>query len=106
MPLWYPLVVIWSERTNKLPYQKFQYPTYVKDIDLDVHIRVFKKAIRANEKFVEANIINMLAFNLQNNISKWGENFVQDHFNCTFEKLEQGFYKKNWTMKNDKEVYM
>jgi hypothetical protein len=27
---------------------------------------------------MEANIINLFVFILQNNISKWGENFVQD----------------------------
>jgi hypothetical protein len=29
--------------TNKLPYQKLQYPTYVKDTNSDAHIRIFKK---------------------------------------------------------------
>jgi hypothetical protein len=41
MPSWYQLVSILSKPTSKLPYQKFQYPTYVKDINLDAHdIRV------------------------------------------------------------------
>jgi hypothetical protein len=39
-----------------------QYPTYVKDIDLDAHIRVFKKTIKANDEIVETNIINMFGF--------------------------------------------
>jgi hypothetical protein len=37
---------------------KLQYPTYVKDTDLDVHIIVFKMAIKTNGETVEANIIN------------------------------------------------
>ncbi len=38
MPPWYPPVVICFEPTDKIPYRKLQYPTYMKDIDLDVHI--------------------------------------------------------------------
>jgi hypothetical protein len=88
MPLWYPLVIVRYEPTSKLPYQKLQYLTYVKDINFNVHIRVFKQAIKANEKIMEPNIFNMFSFTLRNNILEWGENFVQDHPNCTFEELE------------------
>ncbi len=48
----------------------------------------------------------LIGFTLQENISKWGENFVQNHPNYTFEKLEQAFCKCFQTMKNDEEVYM
>jgi hypothetical protein len=75
MPQWYQLVPIQPEPTSKLPYQKLQYPTHVKDIDLNAHIRVFKKAIKANGEIVEAYIVNLFSFTLQDNISKWGENF-------------------------------
>jgi hypothetical protein len=36
---------------------------------------------------MEVEIINLIGFTLQN-ISKWGENFVQDHPNYTFDELE------------------
>jgi hypothetical protein len=88
MPPWYPSIAIRFERTNNLPYQKLQYPTYVKDINLDAHIKIFKKIIKTNGEIVEANIINLFGFILQDNILEWGKNFVQDHPNCTFEKLE------------------
>jgi hypothetical protein len=39
-------IPILPEPTNKLPYQKLQYPTYVKDVDLDAHVGIFKKMIR------------------------------------------------------------
>jgi hypothetical protein len=42
---------------------------------------------------VEANIINLFGFILQNNILEWGKNFVHDQPNCTFEKLEQAVCK-------------
>ncbi len=62
MPPWYPLVAIWSKPTNKLWYRKFQYPTYMKDIDRDAHIIIFKKVIKANGETMEANIINLFGF--------------------------------------------
>jgi hypothetical protein len=70
MPPWYQLVPIRSKLISKLPYQKFQYPTYVKDIDPDVHIRVFKKVIKTNGEIVEIDIIKLFGFTLQDNISK------------------------------------
>jgi hypothetical protein len=65
----------------------------MKDIDPNAHIRVFKKVIRANGETMEDDIINLINFILQDNISKWGKNFTQDHPNCTFEELEQAFCK-------------
>jgi len=50
--------------TNKLPYQKLQYPTYVKDTNSDAHIRIFKKVIKANGETMEVDIINMFGFTL------------------------------------------
>jgi hypothetical protein len=70
IPPWYQPHVVQnvSKPTTKLPYRKLQYPTYVKDIDLDVHIRVFKKAIKANGETMEIDIINMFGFTLKDNI--------------------------------------
>jgi hypothetical protein len=78
----------------------------VKDTNHNAHIKVFKKAIKANGETMEVEIINLFGFTLQDNISKWGENFVQDHPNCTFDELEQAFCKRFRTMKNDEKVYV
>jgi hypothetical protein len=72
---------------------KLQYPTYLKDIDSDVHIRVFKKGIETNGEMGEADIINLFGFTLRDNIFEWGKNYLQNHPNCTFKKLEQTFCK-------------
>jgi hypothetical protein len=85
---------------------KLQYPTYVKDINLDAHIKVFKMTIKANGETMEADIINMFGFTFKDNIFEWGENYVQDHPNCTFKELEQTFCKQFKIVKNDEEVYM
>jgi hypothetical protein len=42
-------------------------------------------------EIIEFDIINMFGFTLKDNISKWGEHYVQDHPSCTFEELEQTF---------------
>jgi hypothetical protein len=91
VPPWYqPLVVqLVSKPITKLPYRKLQYPTYVKDIDPNAHIRVFKKAIKANGETMEIGIINLFGFTLKDSISKWGENYHPNHI---FEVLEQAFY--------------
>jgi hypothetical protein len=60
----------------------------VKDIDHDVHIEVFKKTIKANWETMEANINNLFSFILRDTILEWGEKFVQDHPNYTFEDFE------------------
>jgi hypothetical protein len=36
----------------------------VKDIDLDAHIKVLKKAIKTNGEIVEVDIINLFGFTL------------------------------------------
>jgi hypothetical protein len=33
-------------------------------------------------------------------------NFVQNHPNYAFDEMEQAFYKRFWTMKNDEEIYI
>ncbi len=108
IPSWYqqPIVQLVSEPATKLPYNKLQYPTYVKDTYLDVHIRVFKNTIKANGETMELDIINLFGFTLRDNIFEWGENYVQDHPNCTFEELEQTFCKRFRTINNDHEFYM
>jgi hypothetical protein len=81
---------------------KSQRLIYVKDIDPNVHIKVFQTAIKANGETMESNIINLFGFTLKDNIFEWGEN----HPNCIFEELEQTFCKQFITIKNDEEVYM
>jgi hypothetical protein len=62
--------------------------------------------MKTNGKTVEADIINLFGFTLWDIISKWGEKFVQYHFNCTFDELEQTICKCFWTVKNDEKIYM
>jgi hypothetical protein len=55
---------------------------------------------------MEANIINLFDFTLRHNMSKWGEIFVQDHLNYTFDELVQTFCKCFQIVKSDEKIYM
>ncbi len=90
IPPWYQPLVVQpiSKPTTKLPCKKLQYPTYVKDTNSNVHNKMFKKPIKANGETMEADIINLFDFTLQDSILEWGENYFQNHPNCTFEELE------------------
>jgi hypothetical protein len=95
IPSWYqPLIIqLVPKPATKLPYRKLQYPTYVKDTDPDAHMKVFKRAIKANGETVEVDIINLFGFTLKDGVSEWGENIVQNHPNYIFKELEQAFHK-------------
>jgi len=48
LPIWYPPIAtrFVLEEMYKLPYRKLQYPIFIKDINLNVHmIRIFEKHI-------------------------------------------------------------
>jgi hypothetical protein len=55
MPPCYQLIIVLSKPTSKLSYRNLQYFTYVKDTNLNVHIKVFKKAIRVNGQTMEVD---------------------------------------------------
>jgi hypothetical protein len=101
-----PIVSLVLKLITKLFYKNLLYPTYVKDTDLDVHIKVFKKAIKVNGETIEVDIINLFGFTFQVNIFERGKNIIQNHPNCTFEELEHAFCKLYKIMKNNEEVYM
>jgi hypothetical protein len=74
VPPWYPQYVAPIRPPTR---KHLLYSTYVKDTYHDVHIRVFKKVIKANGEIVNENIINFLGFTLRNNIFKWGNLFCK-----------------------------
>jgi hypothetical protein len=53
--------------------------------------------MKVNGEIMELDIINLFGFTpkdgIRDNMSKWDENFVQDHPSCMLGKLEQGFCK-------------
>jgi len=49
---------------NRFYHWPFNYHEYVKDFNLDVHVRVFKVAIKANNKTNDVEIVNLFSFTL------------------------------------------
>jgi hypothetical protein len=54
---------------NRSYHQPFNYHEYVKDFDLDVHLRVFKVVIRANSEIDDAKVVNMFSFTFKDIMS-------------------------------------
>jgi hypothetical protein len=47
------------------PYcRPFNYLEYVKDFDPDVHVRIFKAAIKANSEIDDVKIVNLFSFTI------------------------------------------
>ncbi len=65
------------------------------------HVQVFQKAIQANGERNDLDIVILFCFTLRDAISKWGENFMQSHSECTFFELEAAFSKQYWKVQID-----
>jgi hypothetical protein len=68
-----------------IPYRRsFNYLEYVKDSDLNVHVKIFKVAIKANTEIDDVEIVNMFIFTLKNIMSNYCNNYMGDYPYCTF----------------------
>jgi hypothetical protein len=54
---------------NRPYHWPFNYLEYVKDSNLDAHVKVFKVAIKANNETNDAKIINLFNFTFKNTVS-------------------------------------
>jgi hypothetical protein len=89
------------------PYcQPLNYPEYVKDSNPNVHVKVFKVAIRANSGIDDAKIVNMFSFTLRDIVFNWCNKYFRDYPDCTFAKLQLAFYKRYRNFLNDEQVYL
>jgi hypothetical protein len=69
------------------PYRRpFKDSKYVKDSNLDAHVKVFKAIIKANSEIDDAKIIHLLSFTLRDIVFDWCNNYMGDYPNCTFIK--------------------
>ncbi len=67
--------------------QSLNYLKYVKDSNLDAHVKLFKAAIKANSEIDDAKIINLFSFTFRDIVSNWCNNYMGDYPNSTFAKL-------------------
>jgi hypothetical protein len=69
------------------------YLEYKKNYDPDVHVRVFKAAIKVNNETTNEEIKNMFNFTLKNNAFNWFNNYIRSNPNYRYADLEQVFCK-------------
>jgi hypothetical protein len=89
------------------PYrQPLIYPEYVKDLNPNAYVRVFKATIRANSETNDAKIVNLFSFTLRDIISNWCNNYLGDYPYCTFVELQLTFCKRYKKVQNDEQIYL
>jgi hypothetical protein len=86
---------------NKPYHWPLNYLECVKDSNLDVHARVFKVVIKANDETKYSKIVNVFSFTFKNIVFDWCNNYMGDYPNCTFAKLLLTFNKWFKILKND-----
>jgi hypothetical protein len=69
----------------KNPYcRPFNYLEYVKDSNLDVHVRMLKVAIKINNEIDDVEVINLFNFTFRDIVSNWCNNYMGNYPNFTF----------------------
>ncbi len=69
---------------NRLYCRPFNYLEYVKDFDLDVDVKKFKDAIKANGETEDAKIVELFNVTIINTIYDWCNNYMGYYPYCTF----------------------
>ncbi len=65
----------------------------MKNFNLDVHVRVFKVAIKANGETEDVKMVNMFSFTFKYTMSNWCNNYTGNYLECIFAELQLVFYK-------------
>jgi hypothetical protein len=68
-------------RPNKVA---FRYPNFKKNVNLNVHVRVFNFVEKTNAKTFEEYTINAFTYTLRDTTSNWCHNYMSEFLNCTF----------------------
>jgi hypothetical protein len=72
---------------NRPYHHPFNYPKYMKDFDPNVHVIIFKAAIRVNGETKDAKIVDLFSFTFTNTVYDWCNNYMGDYLNCTYAEL-------------------
>jgi hypothetical protein len=70
-----------------------KYPDFKKDVDPDVHVKVFNSPIKVNVETSEKYIINVFSYMLRDIASDWCHNYMLEFLDCIFSKLTHAFCK-------------
>jgi hypothetical protein len=80
-------------RPNKVA---LKYPNFKKDVDLNLHVRIFNFAIKANVKTSKEYNINLFNYMLRDTTLDWCHNYMLEFPNYIFSKLTHAFCKCHW----------
>jgi uncharacterized protein YdhG (YjbR/CyaY superfamily) len=74
---------------NSKPFRKpLNYDEYKKNSNLDVHVQVFKVAIKVNDEMVDDKIINQFNFTLKNKAFDQCNNYMRYHVQAFVDTIE------------------
>jgi hypothetical protein len=90
-------------RPNKVT---LKYPDFKKNVDLNVHVKVFNSVIKTNAKSFEENIINAFSYTLRNTTINWCHNYISKFLDYNFLELTHAFCKCHRKTQNDEQIYM
>jgi hypothetical protein len=66
----------------------FRYPNFKKDVNLDVHVKVFNFVVKANAKTFEEYTINAFNYTLKDTTSNWCHNYMSEFLDYTFSNIK------------------
>jgi hypothetical protein len=69
----------------------FKYHDFKKNVDPDVHVRMFNFVVKANAETSEEYIINAINYMLKDMASNWCHNYMSEFFNILFQSLHRHF---------------
>jgi plasmid replication initiation protein len=70
-----------------------KYLDFKKDVDPNVHVRMFNFVIKENAKTFEEYIINAFNYTLRDMTLDWCHNYMSEFPSCIFSKLTHAFCK-------------
>jgi hypothetical protein len=72
---------------NKPYHRPLNYLGNVKNSNPNVHVKVFKTAIKANGEIEDVEIVNMFSFTFRDIMFNWCNNYMGDYLECIFVEL-------------------
>ncbi len=84
----------------------FKYHDFKKDVDPNVHVKVFKFLVKSNAKTFKEYIINVLSYMLRDTTLDRCHNYMLKFPNYICSKLTHAFCKHHQETHNDEQIYM
>jgi hypothetical protein len=84
----------------------FKYPNFKKDVDRDVHVKMFNFVVKENVETFEECVINTFSYTFRNTTLDLCHNYTLKFLDYIFSKLTHAFCKRHWKIQNDEQIYM